>query len=163
MKILSLFLVALFFVICANAQSVKCDISAYVIDKDPNGLNVRSGPGKEFDVLGQIMPDEDGVIVDVISSDGSWMYIENSSPLSGITNFEGDGWVFASMLATATRMKTKLYSQPNLKSKSIATLAGEEEYKLVACSGKWAKIQVGKKQGWLSPDGQCGNPVTTCP
>ncbi len=163
MKILSLIFVAVFFTAGAIAQSVSCEISAYVIDKDPNGLNVRSGPGKNFDILGQIMPDEDGVIVDVISSDGSWMYTENPQTVGGLTAFEGDGWIFASMLATTTRMKTKLYSQPNSKSKSLANLAGEEEYKLVACTGKWAKIQVGKKQGWLAPDAQCGNPVTTCP
>jgi uncharacterized protein YgiM (DUF1202 family) len=163
MKLLNLILVVFLLTAGAAAQSVSCEISVYVIDKDPNGLNVRSGAGKNFDVLGQIMPDEDGVIIDVIASNGSWMQIENPQTVSGITAFEGDGWVFASLLATTTRMKTKLYSQPNLKSKSLATLGGEEEYKLVACTCKWAKIQVGKKQGWLAPDAQCGNPVTTCP
>lgn len=163
MKIIAV-LVLMFLVVGAvSAQSVECNIHVYVIDKDPNGLNVRSGPGKEFDILGRIMPDDDGVIIDIISSSGTWMLIENPQTVSGDTAYEGEGWVFAPLLATTTRMKTKLYSQPNLKSKSLANLAGEEEYKLVACTGQWAKIQVGKKQGWLAPDAQCGNPVTTCP
>ena len=37
----------------ANAL-VPCDVGAYVIDQDPQGLNVRSGPGKNFDVIGNL-------------------------------------------------------------------------------------------------------------
>jgi uncharacterized protein YgiM (DUF1202 family) len=158
-------LVSLFLIMLtgANAQEATCKIYAYVIDKDPNGLNVRSDAGKNFDILGQIMPDEDGVIVDVIGSNGSWMKIENAETIGGDSAFTGSGWVFSSLLATTTRMKTKLYSKPDTKSKSLANLPGEEEVTLLACKGDWAKVKYGKKQGWLAPDAQCGNPVTTCP
>ena len=33
---------------------VPCDVSAYVIDKDPNGLNVRSGPGRSYSMIGNL-------------------------------------------------------------------------------------------------------------
>ena len=155
--------IVLTFGLAIQAQETACKIYAYVVDKDPNGLNVRKGAGKNFDVLGKIMPDEDGVIVDVIGFENGWLKIENAETIEGAKAFDGRGWVFASMLATTTRMKTKLYSEPNAKSKSLANLPEEEEVKLVACQGQWAKVQYGKKQGWLAPDAQCGNPVTTCP
>ncbi|HKY44683.1 MAG TPA: hypothetical protein VJM50_16450 [Pyrinomonadaceae bacterium] len=37
---------------------VPCDAAAYVIDKDPNGLNVRSGPGKSYAVIGNLGVEE---------------------------------------------------------------------------------------------------------
>ncbi|HBL11156.1 MAG TPA: hypothetical protein DD379_07070, partial [Cyanobacteria bacterium UBA11162] len=31
-----------------------CQISAYVIDQDPNGLNVRSGAGENYDIISKL-------------------------------------------------------------------------------------------------------------
>jgi SH3-like domain-containing protein len=146
-----------------HAQQTACKIYAYVIDKDPQGLNVRKGAGTNFAVAGKILPDEDGVIVDVIASAGGWLKIENAETVGGDSAFSGSGWVFASLLATTTRMKTKLYAAPSAKSRALADLPGEEEVSLLACRGAWAKVRYGSRQGWLAPDAQCGNPVTTCP
>lgn len=147
----------------AVAADVSCSINAYVFDKDPNGLNVRSGAGLSFGILGQIAPDENGVIVDVVSSNGNWMKIENAERIEGDSPFSGSGWVFSSLLATTTRMKTKLYSRPDGKSRALTSVPGETEVRLVACNGGWAKVKYGSRQGWLKPDAQCGNPATTCP
>jgi uncharacterized protein YgiM (DUF1202 family) len=143
--------------------TTSCNIYAYVIDKDPNGLNVRSGAGKTFKSLGKIMPDEDGVMLEVVGATGGWLLIDNAETLSGAETFSGQGWVFAPMLGTSTRGKSKLYSQANTKSKAVATVPTEAEVVIVGCSGDWAKVKYGGKQGWLAPDHQCGNPVTTCP
>lgn len=156
------------FAVLSNAQSIAkpqtaCKIYAYVIDKDPNGLNARRGAGTNLGILGKIMPDENGVIVDVIGSSGSWLVIENVETIDGEKAFDGKGWVFASMLGTSTRGKSKLYAAANTKSKVLATLPTEEEVTILSCAGKWAKVKSGNRQGWLAPENQCGNPVTTCP
>lgn len=143
--------------------TTACSITAYVIDKDPNGLNVRSGAGKTFDILGQIMPDSDGVMLEVKGATGSWLLIENAETLSGAETFSGQGWVFASMLGTSTRLKSKLYSKPDSKSKALATVPTESEVTIVGCKGDWVKVKYGSRQGWLAPENQCGSPVTTCP
>lgn len=140
-----------------------CDVYAYVIDKDPNGLNVRRGAGKNFGALGKIAPDGDGVMLKIIGASGSWVMIEDAETVNGEKAFDGNGWVFASMLGTSTRMKSKLYSTPSLKAKSLATVPTETEVTIIGCSGDWAKVKYGSKQGWLAPENQCGNPVTTCP
>lgn len=155
-------------IVSANAQSVAkpqttCKIYAYVIDKDPNGLNVRKGAGTNFEVLGKIIPDENGVIVDVIGSTGNWVMFEDAETIESEKAFDGKGWVFASMLGTSTRGKSKLYASANAKSKVLATLPTEEEVTILSCAGEWAKVKSGKRQGWLAPENQCGSPVTTCP
>lgn len=140
-----------------------CSITAYVIDKDPKGLNVRSGAGTNFAAVGKIMPDEDGVMLEITGVSGSWMMIESIEVLSGAENFSGTGWVFASMLGTSTRGVSKLFSTPSLKAKSNGTIPTEAEVVITGCLGDWAKVKYGAKQGWLAPDNQCGTPVTTCP
>jgi uncharacterized protein YgiM (DUF1202 family) len=142
--------------------ATACDIHAYVIDKDANGLNVRSSAGKSFKTLGKIMPDADGVMLQVKGATGSWVMIENAETLSSAETFSGQGWVFASMLGTSTRMKSKLYASASLKGKTLATIPGEEELIILGCSAGWVKVKYKNKQGWLAPGDQCGNPVTTC-
>ncbi|MDQ3181360.1 MAG: hypothetical protein M3Q33_12670 [Acidobacteriota bacterium] len=41
-------------------------------------------------------------------------------------------------------------------------VADESEARPIACQGDWMKVKSGKSIGWLSPDGQCPNPLTTC-
>ena len=46
----------------------------------------------------------------------------------------------------------------------VRRLQGEQEgVVLLGCTGAWAKVTVGDDTGWLSPAGQCANPLTTCP
>lgn len=152
----------------SNAQNIAkpqtiCKIYAYVIDKDPNGLNVHRGAGTGFGILGKIMPDENGIMVNVIGSTGNWLLIENVETVDGEKAFGGKGWVFASMLGTSTRLKSNLYASANRKSKVLAALPTEDEVTILSCSGEWARVKSGNRQGWLAPENQCGNPVTTCP
>lgn len=146
----------------ANAGETSCKINAYVFDIHPNGINVWSGAGKTFDLLGQIKPDENGVIVKVIASNEPWLKIENAERIEGESPFSGSGWVFSSQLALNTRMKTSLYSRSDTKSKVLANLPADEEVTLVACKADWAKVRYGQYQGWLKPEAQCGSPVTSC-
>jgi SH3-like domain-containing protein len=146
----------------ANAGEVSCSVDAYVFDIHPNGINVRSGAGKNFDLLGQIKPDANGVIVKVVASNEPWLKIENAERIEGESPFSGSGWVFSSQLAMNTRMKTSLYSRSDTKSKVLASLPADEEVTLVACKADWAKVRYGQYQGWLKPEAQCGSPVTSC-
>ena len=40
----------------ADAQVAMCETSAWSTDKDPNGLNVRAGPGTDNPVIGRLPP-----------------------------------------------------------------------------------------------------------
>ena len=62
------------------AAVVPCDIAAYVVDKDPAGLNVRSGPGSTFNVVGNL-PNrkvDGGIGVHITGSSGDWFRIDEA-------------------------------------------------------------------------------------
>ncbi|HLM58367.1 MAG TPA: SH3 domain-containing protein, partial [Pyrinomonadaceae bacterium] len=56
-----------------------CDLPAYVADPDPRGLNVRSGPGTPFPVVG-VIPHKGGSAVGltVTGSSGPWVRIKDA-------------------------------------------------------------------------------------
>jgi hypothetical protein len=78
--------------------------------------------------------------------------------------FKGDGWVHSSRLhVDVAAGDPNLWEGPSRRSKLIRRLTGDQpDVTLVSCSGNWAQIRVGNTLGWLSPAGQCSNPLTTC-
>lgn len=149
---------------------VTCKLTAYVIDPDPKGLNVRSGPGKTFRVVGTLPHSDSGVIIQVIGAKDDWMLIEKPENLDDTDNKELPklkGWVYASMLGTMTRHPTngsvKLHHTFDARSRVVGQLADETEVRLRTCFGGWAGVEYKRLCGWLAPASQCGNPVTTCP
>jgi SH3-like domain-containing protein len=156
----------------AAAPVTPCDANAYVVEEDENGLNVRSGPGKEYSVIAVLTDkDDDEQLVHITGISGSWMRVSSAEALNGKSLFKGTGWVFAGKLGTSVRPDSKggyqarLYQDADLKSPVVAKVPAEDGTVLVSCKGKWlqVKLQGETIKGWLSPEGQCPNPVTTCP
>jgi SH3-like domain-containing protein len=140
-----------------------CKLQAYIIDKDKNGLNVRSKPSSASATLATIPFDEDGVIVRIIGANNNWVLIGHAETVEGTEVFAGKGWVFAQLLGTSTRYKVKLLQEPLKKSAGTGFVPVEAEVKLMTCKGEWVRVEYKKLAGWLEPDAQCPNPVTTCP
>lgn len=149
------------------AGAVACNVSAYAIDPDPKGINVRSAPTKNAPVV-QIIPlDPDGTIVELSASNGDWVFVRSAEGMSSDTPLPGKGWVYAPLLAVRTGppsgKKARLFSRPDTGSPVIKTIAGESEVRLAGCSAAWVHVISGTHTGWLAPGDYCGNPVTTCP
>ncbi len=155
-----------------KAKSVACNIAGYSIDKDPNGLNVRSGPGtgnrilarlKRFTASGmEVYPE-----MDVRESRGSWLRITRATEgMDGADLFMGSGWVHSSLMATSTSGYDKGYAVlrhgPSTSSAATGRIPSETEVGLRACSGKWALVEYKGKRGWLAPGDQCGTAATNC-
>src|SRR5215213_11970894 len=64
----------------AAAAVTPCNLSAYVVDHDPNGLNVRSGPGATFKVVGNL-PNQgvEGIGVHITGGSGEWVRIDRAT------------------------------------------------------------------------------------
>ena len=79
--------------------------------------------------------------------------------------FRGDGWVHVSNLALSiANADPRLYARPSRQSRPIARLVPDEsQVTLIGCTGTWAQVRYRRQVGWLSSDGQCSNPLTTCP
>ncbi|MFB2834546.1 SH3 domain-containing protein [Floridanema evergladense] len=149
-----------------TSNQKACQIYAYVIDKDPQGLNVRANPNTSGEILGKLPTNTDGVLVDVIASQGNWVAINKAEDASGKVIFQGKGWVYAAKLGTSTRgyekKKVSVYSRPDGGRKEIGTIPSNTAVTLLGCQGKWAFVGYQRVQGWLAVNDQCGNPLTTC-
>jgi SH3-like domain-containing protein len=150
--------------VASNQQA--CQIYAYVIDKDPQGLNVRANPNTNGQILTKLPTTTEAVLVDIIASQGNWVAINKAEDASGKTIFQGKGWVYASKLGTTTRGYNRktvdVYSRPDRGRRPVGTIPSNTGVKLLGCQGKWAFVGYQKVQGWLAVDDQCGTPLTTC-
>ena len=147
----------------------QCDVEAYVIDKDPDGLNVRSEPriGSIVGNLPRINP-PNGLIVHLIgeNADGGWVQIDRGETTGGETPFAGRGWVSGNMLAVSTKSSSgtgaKLYETNNAKSKVVATIPPRTVVTVAGCDGKMLRVKYKDSTGWLLPASQCANPAGSC-
>jgi len=145
-----------------------CNVGAFVIDKDPKGLNVRSGPGTKYRIIDKLPTTYEiaPVEVRIAASVGNWVMItEARDPAEGKIEFQGRGWVYAPLLGTITGGQSGIwgYTQPNKNSpKLLATLPSTTIVKLNACNGKWIKIEYGNRKAWLAPQDYCPTLITRC-
>lgn len=152
----------------ANAPSAAaCDAQAYVIDKDPKGLNVRETPGTDGKVIAVIPLDVDGTTVHMISADSKgWVRIDRAETIMGQVVFDKKGWVSGNMLGTSTRgygtKGVRLYGGAARGSKVLGTVPPEAEVKVLGCEAEKVQVRYRNLVGWLDADSQCPNPVTLC-
>lgn len=148
----------------AEAQTrTTCNIKSYIEDSDPNGTNIRAAAHKDSAILKNIKNDD--VIVSITGFSDGWFEISGAEDIGGDALFRGRGWIHSSLLGMQiAEADARLYAQPKTSSRVLMKLKPEETaVRLIACQSDWVKIQTSGKTGWLSPRGQCGNPVTTCP
>lgn len=152
----------------ANMKNGKdlCDVEAFVVDEDPQGLNIRADGSTSAKIIGKIPFDEEGIIVHITGANyAGWMIIDRAKNMEGETVFKGKGWVAANMLATSTRgygtNGVKLYEYGS-GSKVLTVIPVEEVVKIRACNQKNIRVVYKKFDGWLDEEAQCANPMTNC-
>lgn len=152
--------------VVAAAPAVACKVEAYVVDKDPRGLNVRDAPGPAGKVVAVIPLDAEGTTVNIVaSSPNGWVQVARAETIMGAVVFEGKGWVSGAMLGISTRgygtKGVRLYAAAR-RGKVVGTIPPEDEVRVAGCSGDMMRVRYKNLAGWLEPDAQCPNPVTTC-
>lgn len=150
-----------------RATPVACDLFAYLANDDATGTNVRSGPGMLAPVILHAPGDQEAIATVTGFQDG-WFRIEKLEQVGTDHDrvlLEGRrGWIHRSGLhVDIAAADTSLRHRPLEGSPIVRQLQGEQEgVILLGCFGKWARVGVGPDIGWLSPAGQCANPLTTC-
>ncbi|GEM_PF-2210231 len=164
----------------ANVASAQDNVTpctlvyGYMNDPDPNGLNVRVGPGSGYAIVDRLPSPKTGsyAVVTIVGSVGNWLKISEVSIFNGQEVLKKiNGWVYAPLIATSTRdddysdseYVAQLRERPDYNSRTITEIPAEATVPLLGCRGGWVKIRYNKVEGWLSPEGQCPSPVTTCP
>jgi len=149
-----------------KTSSTICDARAYVLDKDPNGLNVRDASSESGNIIGRIPLDSEGTVVHMVASSSSvWVQIDKAETTAEKVVFNKKGWVSGNLLGTSTRGYTKgsvnLYAG-GAGSKVLGTIPRETELTISGCDGDRVQVKYKDMTGWLDADSQCPNPVTNC-
>lgn len=140
----------------AEAASAKqsCNgITLYSADKDPAGLNIRSGPGTNFPVLGTtrwrhlhmtaftVTGSQNGWFK--VQAIGEWDYKQQK--LLPLQSFKGVGWVSAKKLLIEYYAGESIFLRNAPGSKSGRKISVELEIsgpqRLLACKDHWVKIE----------------------
>lgn len=153
----------------AEEPVTPCDVRAYVNDPDPNGMNVRSGPGSTYKVVGNL-PDQqaDGIEVHITGSRGDWVRIDSAEEQGGERKFfRGEGWVYAPLLGVDGMggfdpPGTPLYASAR-KGRVVARLPVENGGARVrGCRGRWTEIEYKGRRYWGAPQTLCYLAITNC-
>ncbi len=141
-----------------------CAISAYLVDRDSRGLNIRAAPSARSNVLRVVGNTGSGVAA-ITGHRDNWFRVSrmvDAETDAGL--FEGDGWIHGSLLGLdVANADPRLYAASDRASRVLATLRPDDtRVTLIGCAGSWAHVRAGGRVGWLSPGGQCSNPLTTC-
>ncbi len=155
----------------AAAAVTPCDVSAYVVDQDPKGLNVRSGPASTFKVVFNL-PNQgvDGVLVHITGASGEWVRIDRATEQGGDedrTLFKGEGWVYGPLLGTdgvgGIEGGTPVRDAPSKKARVLIRMRVDTGGAVVrGCRGKWMYLEHKKVKGWAEGDTLCDNSLTNC-
>jgi hypothetical protein len=158
---------------CAQERPIEapqgettCAIGAFVTETDPAVLNVRSGPGTGFGIVGRLPPvmlskEIDGlsvmVEVEITASAKGWFRIRNARDNTKLTGagrramYGGRGWVSGQKLTVKTQSPAGR-AQPSEKAAIVlSTEAGltldndglRAVGRLIGCQGKWALVEFG--------------------
>jgi hypothetical protein len=176
----------------AQASTEPCSLMLWVTDPDPKGLNVRSEPNASAKVVGTLPHATEFTAIQSNNGWIQFSKPIAFQPDKGlewvpINTGPQTGWVHGSLVTTSLRDRwTKnmergqftVFSEPVLTSTPVASWNHGEWWspsndmpaiqKVLACKGGWLKVDLvdGKKApytGWIHPENQCPNQVTTCP
>ena len=147
------------------APDRPCDLRTTIGDPSGTPTNFREKPSAMSRKLFNL-PSDALVELHVVGRSGSWFEID------GIDNAETEQpihrdrlWVHGSQLVLSVAGGDhRLRAAPSPKSPAIMKLTPDgNRLSLIDCQGAWAKVIVdGKKTGWMAPEAQCSNPMTTC-
>jgi hypothetical protein len=150
-----------------DGDATICTASAYVIDPDPAGLNVRAQPGKSGSVVGAMPAD---AMVDVQGRSDGWLQVRLIATPDNDTPAPLRGWVYAKMLGVDFAGEFEA-SGVDLRASAddSADVSGHitTSPRLLDCGGGWLRVEGVQgpdqgKVGWMAPGTWCGSSLTSC-
>lgn len=170
-----------------NNPTNRCNVSAFITDKDPKGLNVRSAPDKN--VISRIpyksYQPEQPITVHIIDAKTGWLKIERWTDGLTTGKFAGDAWIYGKLVAVSvkgdenvkvyggtegatTHLVAGVHEKPAAETPLLGQLDAENQLvNILDCQDQWilteGKMLDGKLlKGWLAPQKQCPNFSSAC-
>ena len=148
-----------------GVAAARCDITVTNADAEGTATNVRAGPSTTSKIV--LTLENDALVeLHVIASQGNWFRIDRIDDVEHDKNlFRGTAWIHRSQAGlSVSGGDHRLYGAPSRRSAVLLKLTPDGNMlELVDCRGEWVKAVVDEKTtGWMAPDAQCSNPMTTC-
>ena len=147
------------------ALAAQCDFMAATGDAQYTATNVRAAPASTAKVV-MTLEATAPVEVHVTGRRGDWYHVDRIIDAEQDKKlFEGAAWIHRSQLVLSVAGGShRLYARPSRKAATVMRLVPDgNRIDIIDCKGPWVKAIVDKSAtGWMAPDAQCSNPMTTC-
>lgn len=149
----------------AEPAAAACNVTASVIDQDPQGTNVRKVPDGAVAATLRVPRDaDDWIEVHVVGQAGDWFAIDRADLVGDARKaiFRGRGFMHRSVLGADGLVNGEpIRAAPDAASPQIlASEDGDQQALLIACRGDFMKVRVKGGVGWTKR--LCLNQRTTC-
>ena len=147
------------------ADTQACNVTASVIDQDPQGTNVRKTPGGDVSATLRTTRDgDDWIEVHVVGQAGDWFLIDRADRVGDDrkTIFQGKGYMHRTVLGADGLVNGEpIRADHDVRSQQIlASEDSDQQAHLLACWGDFMKVRVKGGVGWTKA--LCRNQRTTC-
>lgn len=154
-------------------DSCVCNINAYCIDPDIYANTSHTPGGSIAYRMPTHLPNEAdfNTMLRVKGYNNNWLQIAEVYDLSGAEKYNNN-WIFSALIGVSTKQDsiTPLYKNTNTASGKMPTgiIGAERTVVLFKCCNNWVytegvNVDGSNFMGWLAPQYQCSNPVSTCP
>ena len=147
------------------AIAAQCDFMAATGDEQYTATNVRASPASTARVV-MTLEATAPVEVHVTGRQGDWYRVDRIIDAEQDKQlFKGTAWIHRSQLVLSVAGGShRLYARPSRKAATVMRLVPDGNLiDIIDCKGRWVKAIVDKSAaGWMAPDAQCSNPMTTC-
>jgi hypothetical protein len=152
----------------------SCDLHLDVVDPDPHGVNVRSGPGTPpGKVIAVLAPVGEWIDVHVVGQSGDWLLIDRADAIDDDAPdgqreiFHGGGWLHASTLGISELWVgegSDLRAAPDAHAPLVKRYATYEQEpaktRVLGCRADWLELDADGVRGFTRTF--CTNQRTTC-
>lgn len=131
----------------------KCELYAHVVDRDPEGVNVRAAPSAQAKIVGvlKFQNADDEIGVDIVAESNGWFRIKGFEHFSAAKTGKAAGWVHGSRLGTGLKImdgpkaSERLREEPSDRSKTLLLFAWDPGRDGKGAS-LWAELPMGKRE-----------------
>jgi hypothetical protein len=131
----------------------KCELYAHVVDRDPQGVNVRAAPSGQAKVVGvlKFKNADDEIAVDITAESNGWFRIKSFEHFDDTKSGTLSGWMHGSRLGTGLKImdgpkaSERLLEEPSERSKTLLLFSWDPGVDGKG-AGLWAELPGNKRE-----------------
>jgi SH3-like domain-containing protein len=144
----------------------RCEISAYTASPDQSAANLRAAADVHSRIIARI-PADTLAVATLTDQRGGWFRVSQVVDAEHGDHLlrQGAAWIHQTQIGLSVAGGFHwLRRAPSRKGRPVMRLTPDgNRLELIGCQGRWVKVRVdGRRTGWIPPEAQCSNPMTSC-